>query len=312
MAKRISRRDFLKSGTGFGAAAILGGGLVADRAAATPAAGGPIVAMAGGGAPLDCARTAVDILGGMGRFVPRGSRVVLLPNTQSRHPGTFTHPDIVRAVVRMCREAGAKEVRAFSWLSAKFWQATGLDRVLEEEGALLRISGMEDASFREVPLPRGRALKSAFLPKDLDESDILIDLPIIKNHAGNKFTGTMKNLMGLNAPSSNRTFHKDNWDTDRTALEHLDQCIADLNLAVTPALCVVDAVEIITTNGPFGPGKLARPGKVVAGTDRVAVDSTCTSFLSLRPEDVIMIERGYRHGLGEMDLSRIKIVERTA
>jgi uncharacterized protein (DUF362 family) len=248
----------------------------------------------------------------MGAFVPAGAKVALLPNSQSRHPGSFTGPDVVRAAVRMCREAGADQVDALSWLPEKFWQASGLDKVLEEEGAGLVISGREDELFKEIPIPQGKALKAARVMKALDGYDVLIDMPIVKDHAGNKFTGTMKNLMGLNSPGCNRTFHRENWETDLSDLTHLDQCIADLNLAVQPDLCIVDAMEIITTNGPFGPGKLARPGKIVAGTDRIAIDSYCTSFLGLEPSDIIMIRKGAEHGIGEMDLSKVRILEADA
>ena len=48
----------------------------------------------------------------MGKFVARGSKVCLLPNAQRSNPGTFTKPEIVRAVAEMCREAGASEVSA--------------------------------------------------------------------------------------------------------------------------------------------------------------------------------------------------------
>jgi len=313
MSDKISRRVFIKQSAGWGAATVVGRNRIpAGLETGAKAGKTPEIAVVEGKDPLGCAQKAVELIGGMRRYVPAGSRVALLPNTQSRHPGTFTNPELVRAAIRMCREAGAKEVNALSWLPVKFWKATGLDEVLEEEGAGLKISGMEDEFYRKVPLPKGIALKAAYILRKLDEHDILIDMPIIKDHAGNKFTGTMKNLMGLNAPSCNRIFHKDNWETDRSALEHLDQCIADLNLAVTPDLCIVDATTIITTNGPFGPGKLAKPGRVAAGTDRIAIDAYCTSFLDLSPTDIIMIRKGAAHGLGEIDLSRVKVIQSTA
>lgn len=310
MSDKISRRDFFKRSAGWSAAAVVGGNLKSmEKGMGRRRQDPPFVAVAGGDNPLACTGKAVELAGGIESFIPAGSRVALLPNTQSRHPGTFTNPELVRAAVRLCREAGAREVNALSWLPEKFWKATQLDRVLEEEGAGLKVSGMEDEFFKPITIAKGIALKTAYILKQLDEHDVLIDMPVIKDHAGNKFTGTMKNLMGMNSPSCNRTFHKDNWETDPADLEHLDQCIADLNLAVTPDLCIVDATTIITTNGPFGPGKLARPGKVVAGTDRVAIDAFCTSFLGLEPKDIVMIRKAAAHGLGEMDLSRIKILE---
>jgi len=308
---KLNRRDFFKKSVGGASAALLGGALLGPRLEA---------ALAGGGRRLDIAvvtgtdyvkntRTAVDLVGGMGRFVRKHSRVAILPNTQSRHPGTFTKPEIVRAVVRMCREAGASEVNCVSWLPAKYWSATGLDAVLKEEGAVLKIVDLKDESqFKLVPLPKGKALKEARIMKELLAHNCFIDIPITKDHAGNKFTGTMKNLMGINSPATNRTFHSGDKNTPDD-VDHLDQCIADLNLAVAPTLCVVDATEIITTNGPFGPGELITPRKIVAGVDRVAIDAYCATIRGLKGEDIKMIKKGFEHGLGQIDLSKVRIKE---
>jgi uncharacterized protein (DUF362 family) len=114
---------------------------------------------------------------------------------------------------------------------------------------------------------------------------------------------------GHHSPVSNRTFHKPNWQTDRGAIEHLDQSIADLNTVVKPVLNLVDATEFITTNGPFGPGEIITPKKVVAGVDRVAIDAYCAALWGLKGEDIVMIRRGQEHGLGKLDLNKVKIKE---
>ncbi len=143
----------------------------------------------------------------------------------------------------------------------------------------------------------------------LYENDVFIDMPITKDHAGNKFTGTMKNMMGLNYRVSNRTFHKADWKTNEDSIAYLDQCIADLNTVITPDLCIVDATEFITTNGPFGPGELIQPQKVIAGTDRVAIDAYCCGLWGLNPQDIFQIKMGYEHQLGQIDLKKVNLVE---
>ena len=159
-----------------------------------------------------------------------------------------------------------REVNCLSWLPERFWTATRLAGVLEEEGAALKIVDLRDESFfRPVPLPQGKILREAMIMKEFFENDCLINLPITKDHVGNKFTGAMKNMMGLNSPQSNRTFHSGDFKSNPDDIDRLDQCIADLNLAVKPVLAVVDATEFITTNGPFGPGKLARRGRSSRG-----------------------------------------------
>jgi uncharacterized protein (DUF362 family) len=115
--------------------------------------------------------------------------------------------------------------------------------------------------------------------------------------------------MGLNSPANNRTFHRPNWKTDPADVAHLDQSIVDLNKAVKPALNIVDATEFIVSNGPFGPGQLFRPQRVIAGTDRVAIDACCASLWGLKPEDIVQIKRGAEQGLGQIDLSKIVLKE---
>ncbi|MHC4942276.1 MAG: DUF362 domain-containing protein [Planctomycetota bacterium] len=312
MDSKISRRSFIRKSVDAGAASLLGGALFSNMGC--QGTGGksqaPLcdLAVVEGDDRHAMTEKAVDLLGGMEQFVPRGARVCILPNAQRNHPGTYTKPEIVQSVIDMCCRAGAAEVNCLSWLFRKNWEATGLDKVVEEAGASLKIVDLKDESrFKPVALKGAKILEEVRIMDLFFENDVFINMPITKDHAGNRFTGTMKNLMGLNSPKSNRTFHTGNFKNDD--IEHLDQCIADLNLAIRPTLCVVDATEFIITNGPFGPGELHKPRKVVAGTDPVAIDALCSTLWGLKPEEIIMIERAHKHGLGEIDFSKKKIEE---
>jgi uncharacterized protein (DUF362 family) len=311
--KRLGRRRFLKDGLFFGAASAVGvRGLSAaglfkrPRTRKHPS----LLAVITGPDYGKNALKAVGVLGGMKKFVAKGAKVALLPNSQSRHPGTFTSPEILKSVIRMCRDAGASEIHCLSWLNEKNWEASGLGKVIQDEGAKLILVERREEDFQSVPIPKGIALKEAFVMKQLFRHDVLINMPITKDHSGNRFTGALKNIMGLNSSTSNSTFHKD--EKDASAIEFLDQCIADLNTVITPQLCIVDATEYIITNGPFGPGKIQRSQTVVAGTDRIAIDGYCTTLRGMKPRDIIMIRKAYEHGLGEIDLSKVTIIEAKA
>jgi len=308
MTKKIGRREFFKRTAKIGVSAVIGGSVLSQFSCSKAVECN--IAVVSGGDYRNNTIKAVELLGGIEKFVHKGDKVAILPNTQSRHPGTYTNPDVVRAVIRMCRKAGAAEVNCLSWLTPKHWSDSGLDKAVIDEGANLKLIDRDDESlYTTVPVPRGKALKEAQIMSEFFNNDFFINMPITKDHAGNKFTGTMKNLMGLNYRVNNRTFHKEGWRTEQSAIEHLDQCIADLNTVIKPTLCVVDATEFITTNGPFGPGKLIKPQKVVAGVDRVAVDAYCSTLWGLEPGDIIMINKAYEHGLGEIDLQNVAIQE---
>jgi uncharacterized protein (DUF362 family) len=322
MSSKLGRREFLSNTAKIGAGAVLGNkilsglanGPLAARAADVP--GDPVVADIAVVSGTDYAAMtakAVELVGGISAYVPKGARVLLMPNVQSKNPGTFTKPEILRAAIRMCKTAGAKEIACLSYLTQPSWDGTGLAKVIQEEGTILRLIPREDVNFKAVPVAGAVALKEAMIMNAFYDYDVFINMPITKDHAGSKFTGTLKNLMGLNAPSSNRgQFHKPNWQTDPAAIEHLETCIVDLNTVLKPALNIVDATEIIRTNGPMGPGELIKPLKVIAGVDRVAVDSLCATLLGFKGEDIIMIRKSYERKLGEIDLKKVKILEAKA
>lgn len=310
MPEKIDRREFVKRTARLGASLALGTTVLdglADGPAAALAAAKVAVAAAESADYGKAAEKAVAELGGMKAFVPKKSRVAVLANVQSKHPGTYTKPEILRAVLRMCRKAGAAEVAVLSLAAQKAWDDLGLTELIKEEGGVLRLFERDGAHFRSLPVSGGRGLTEARVLSAVFESDVFINMPITKDHAGNKFTGTLKNLMGVSSGPSNRTFHKANWKTDPADIAHLDQCIVDLNQVVKPTLNIVDATEFITTNGPFGPGEILKPHQVVAGTDRVAVDAYCCGLWSLKPGDVGSVRLGAEQGLGVMDPKRVKV-----
>jgi uncharacterized protein (DUF362 family) len=312
MKNKMGRREFFEQGAKLGvSAAIAGSSILSKDAVVRASAAEDIgITVVTGQDYGKAATKAVELLGGMQEFVPKNTKVALLANVQRSFPGTFTKPEILQSVIRMCKESGAKEINCISLLPEKNWEETGLAEIIRTEKVNLKLFSSRDASrFTQVEVPKGRVLKNAEIMKEFFNNDLLINLPITKDHAGNKFTGTLKNLMGLNSSRSNRTFHKDDWTTNKDSIAFLDQCIADLNTIIEPALCVVDATEFITTNGPMGPGKLSKPQKVVAGIDRIAVDAYCTGLFGLKPTDIVMINRGYEHKLGEIDLSKVNVRE---
>ncbi|MCP4152918.1 MAG: DUF362 domain-containing protein [bacterium] len=307
MTKKISRRTFIKNTTTMSAGALIGSTLLTGQPvhAAVPTPG---ISVATGANPFENAIEAVDALGGISKFIPKNARVAILANPQRHNPGAYTHPEVLKAAIQLCKKAGAKEINCISWLPDKNWTATGLKKIVSDEKVNLKITDLKDETlFKPVPVPKGKVLKEARIMKEYFNNDVLINLPICKDHAGNKFTGTLKNLMGLNSPKNNRTFHKSDWATNIDSIRYLDQCIADLNTVITPTLCIVDASEFIITNGPFGPGKLHKPQKIIAGTDRVAIDAYCSTLWNLDANSIYTITAAHQHGLGEINLKKVNI-----
>jgi uncharacterized protein (DUF362 family) len=306
----ITRRSFLKKAACMTGGALLSPGPLSAMAQPNPQ-GTPapemkpdLVAAKGEDAYL-CTLKAIQELGGIETFVRRGDRVGVLVNSPFKSMGASVNPDVVLAVIEACLQGGVKEIRYLKNPYRGYWERSARSGDLENAIKSLKY---ESGDHVKVEIPGGVALKEAKVTKDLLECNVFINVSIAKHHQGVHYSGALKNMMGLCPFSTNSFFH---WGTLRLGwygdLDHLNQCIADLNLVKKPELCISDATTFITENGPYGPGKLGSAESVVASTNPVGLDAFCCRFLGLKPEDVLMIPKASRHGLGNMNLSRLRI-----
>ena len=311
--KGISRRSFIKKGTLLGASSIIAGsqlgGIMTRLALAAPSQNpAPDLASVQGADAYANTIQAVAMLGGMGRFVSKQSKVALLINSNQNNPGAYVKPDIVLAVIRLCLDAGASEIGVFKQPGGSYWRRAGRSAEFKDEIKGIRHIG---GSHKKVPVA-GRALREAEVSAALLDWDVFINIPIAKDHTAVHFTGTMKNMMGLTSSSTNHFFHfgsgSSGWYDDP---EFLSQCIADVNLVRRPDLCVFDGMEMLTTNGPSGPGSLTQPQKVFSATDAVAADVYGANLLGLRGQEILATRMAHDHGLGNLDLSAVRIEEVT-
>ncbi len=306
MSESISRRSFIKSGALLGASTILGSGTMGLAFADVNVD----IAAVKGTDYFGNTIKAVEILGGMPKFVSKQSSVGLLINSPWKYPGSYVNPEIALAVIRMCLDAGAREIWVFKSLDDSYWSRSARTEKSHDEAKVIRFRGDE---LVNVSIPQGRSLKKAEIAKGLLNCDVLINMPIAKNHNGVRFTGTMKNMMGATSRSTNRFFHAGSSGTSGSYddVEFLSQCIADINLLRKPDLCIFDGTQMITTNGPQGPGKMVAPQKVFAGVDRVAMDVYGANLLGIKGEEVRTTRMAYEFGLGKINLSSLQIREIT-
>ena len=311
MSNGMKRRDFMRSGAVLGTAA-LAGGLVDTRRLSAQRPAIPDLAVVTGTDPLLAVNKGLEALGGIKEFVPAGSSVGLLINAPSwwNKPGSYTHPEVVLAAILAALEAGAKEIHYLIDPAADFWKRTPLAAKYEKEiGAVKKCSG----NYVEKAVAKNKTLKKTSVVKEFLDCDVFVNLPIIKHHVGVGMSGNLKNLMGVNTNASNQFFHagsgaKGEYDD----IPFLAQCVADLNTLRKPDLCIADATEFLLTNGPAGPGELRKLGKVILGTDPVAVDAYSAPLVNLKAADVLMITKSVERGVGRMDLAKLAVKEITA
>lgn len=297
--EQITRRRFLRDTAWYGASAVLAGGALPRFVRAEAAAPPLDLAVVKGADPARNALAAIEALGGIARFVRPGQSVAVKPNPVGRarpEMGLCTHPAILEAVVRGCLAAGAARVTVFSRDDRESMEVNGTAAAARDGGAELVIPDGPD-DYREILVPRGRILRREMVATALLDADVFINLPVAKHHAGAEYTGAMKNLMGVN---QNALFYH---QTD------LHQCIAEVASALRPQLVLIDASHVLLTNGPVGPGKVIHPQTVIAGVDPVAADALAAKTWFRDPGTIRHIRMAWELGVGEMELSRLRIKE---
>ncbi|MBU2515781.1 DUF362 domain-containing protein [bacterium] len=312
MKDRISRRTFVKKSVLAGSAILIGNRMVPGfmNCGIQPlqAAEKVDLAVIKGSDFFQNTFKAVQQLGGMESFVTRGSKVGLLINSPFKNYGAYVKPEIALAAVKMCYEAGAKEIYILKEGADGYWERSKLAAEYKDEIKSLKAGWQV---FIDHTIPNAIALDKPSIAKALLDCDVFINISILKHHDGIQFTCSLKNMMGTSSTGTNMGMHFGGKiglsffpDVDR-----LSQCIVDLNTIRKPDLCIVDTTEFIIEKGPYGPGKLAKPHLIIAGTDRVAIDSYCSGILGLDPTQLPIIQKAVQQGLGDPDLKRINIKE---
>ena len=304
----MHRRDFLRQMTALGLVAGAGRLLVLPPevwAMAPDQTPQPVVARAQGTNWAHLVGDTIQALGGMKKFVNPGEVVVVKPNIAwDRTPelAANAHPLVVRQVVELCLEAGAKKVKVLDYTcddARKAYNSSGIKAAVEGlKDPRAVVEFVDERRFVEVAVQRAKALKKWYFYKDILEADRFINIPVAKHHSEARLTMCLKNMMGAIGGWRGR-IHMG-----------LPQNIADMNLVLRPDLHVLDATRILLRNGPKG-GKVEDvevKNLVFAGTDPVALDALGTTLFGLKPTDIGHIVKSHQMGLGEMDLNKIKVI----
>jgi uncharacterized protein (DUF362 family) len=260
----------------------------------------PDLSLVKGDSPSQITRKAIDLLGGMNRFISKGDIVMIKPNIAFDRKPRFaacTNPDVVRALVELCFESGAKEVKVMDnpvHPPKQTYTSSGIAEAVEKAGGQVLYPDSDRAKSISI---NGKQIKTAKIFTDIIEADKLINVPILKTHPFTRLTMGMKNWLG--AIWGNREIYHQN----------VNQNIVDLAAFFKPTLTVLDAFRIMVKNGPDG-GSLsdvALNNTVVAGKDPVAVDAMGATICKYKPKGLSFLKLANKLGHGEIDLNKVKV-----
>ena len=257
-----------------------------------------------------CIRALVEQMGGMGRFVRPGERIVLKANLLRAAPpesAICTHPAVVEAVAKLVKEAGGTPVICDSPGGAlhkeavlrSLYEKTGMAAAAAAAGAELSM----DSSTRTVSLPEGKVLRQAEIITPVAEADGVIDLCKMKTHVLMSMTGAVKNLFGVIPGLSKVGYHATHPDHATFA-----DVLLDLTGYVKPRLSLMDGILAMEGDGPGSSGTPRQAGLLLASANPLALDTAAGAIMNLPRQDNPVLLAAERRGLTPCRMEDVELI----
>jgi len=246
---------------------------------------------------------AIELIGGIEKFVKKGQKVLLKPNMLSaKEPerGITTHPKFIEAVALEAQKAGADVWIGDSPAGAvkgikRYWVNTGYKEVAERIGAKLvnfETAGTYRREFEDIVF---------HIAKPVIDADVVINLPKFKTHGLTLYTGAVKNLFGTLPGFQKTDFHK--------LFPHptsFSRMLAVLYNVINADLHIMDGILGMQGNGP-STGDARDVGLIFASTDGVALDNVASSVMGFDPAEIEMLKFAGQMKFGENRPEKINI-----
>jgi uncharacterized protein (DUF362 family) len=233
-----------------------------------------MVSLVHGGDAEAMVREAIGMIGGLEKMGVKGNTVLVKPNVVSGEPSpATTSPEVVKAIVKLLKEAGAKKVYVgdmsalVTLPTKKNMERTGILQAAREVGA--EPVFFEEHRWIRVHLPQARFIREAYVSEWIYKVDRVINLPVIKTHRNATYTIALKNFVGA-THGRQRPYLIDP--------THWEEIVTELNLAYQPHLNLVDGTKVMVSGGPWS-GEEEKTGVILASGDRIAADVIGVSLI---------------------------------
>ena len=241
----------------------------------------------------------LERLGGINNYVSKGDRVFIKPNmflNESPETGRTTHPGLVLALSKRLHKLGAV---------VSVGERNGnLETIFKEYGyqdiyKYAEVVNLDDEEFVLVDPKASNYVINFPLPiaKAVVEADFVINMPGLRTHVLTNMSNALKNVMGFLPRSITRLVH----------LAGLDEAIVDLNRTIKIDLIITDAIYSLQGSFPANGGQALKTDFIMASTDPVALDTVAAKIIGYQAEDINPLVLASAAGLGEMDISKIRI-----
>jgi uncharacterized protein (DUF362 family)/Pyruvate/2-oxoacid:ferredoxin oxidoreductase delta subunit len=150
---------------------------------------------------LKAVQKSIDLIGGISEYIKQGEKILIKPNLLApKEPdkAVTTHPEIIRAIIKIVKQAGAQAIVGDSPGGAirdieNLWEITGVKKVCQEENCELvqfEAAGAEKFNIND------KNIQQVTFSKSVIDCDGIINVPKLKTHSLMSFTCGVKNFYG--------------------------------------------------------------------------------------------------------------------
>lgn len=246
----------------------------------------------------DAVSRACDLAGGLRNIVKQGDRVLIKPCLLKASPpeaGINTHPEVVRAIIRIVKNLNALPIVGDSPLgihdTEDVYNVSGMKKVCLEEG-------IELVKFSEAEIINGIPIA-----KEAQRADVIISAAKFKTHGLTILSGAVKNMFGV-VPG----LHKIKCHELFPKLEDFSRKLVEVFSYAKPHFSIIDGVVAMEGNGP-ATGRLKQAKIILASRDSVSADAVLASIMRIEPFCVGTTKYAHNMGLGNGNLNEIQIIE---
>lgn len=243
-----------------------------------------------------------DQLGGVNRFILPLDTVLLKPNwvTDLHYStGAVTHTGLLRACANLLLKNSAKKVIIAdgAMVGKKTGDVIAKNEVDQLASRRVEIVDFKKSEYTKVVVPNALKYPRLALPNELLQSDVVINLPVMKTHDAFPVTLGLKNMKGVLSDRDKRRFH----------LRGLDEGVIDLNKAARANFTLIDGIIGMEGNGPTN-GTPAHSNVLIASEDPLAAEVVAIAVMGFDAQKFDYIHMAYEAGFGQKDLAQIEII----
>lgn len=328
--RELTRRDFVKTGTGLVLGAATGGlGLGGIRRGPSREPAVVSVVRIANDRVSYAVEEAIDLLGGIETVARDKEQIMLKPNLVAESPTFTTKPTVVRTLAELMQRSG-KEVligegsaagSGFNVKGAVTYRTRNREILDSMQQYVFDTLGYTDLArsirtplvnlhsgeLAEVEISNGLAFDTISLHHSLTEIDLLCSVPMMKTHVLATVTLGMKNLIGLYPGTIYYSVRS--WLHDQAAGAQSPGVafeIVDMVRANKLGLVVVDGSMAMEGDGPSA-GSLVKMDLIIAGTNPLATDMVTANIMGFEAHEVPTFTWANRVGMEPTSIEEIEV-----